>query len=117
MGPGLCDLRLCRRLGDSVRRGRLSSAVQGRVLPLEHQSPPGASFRHSRPGQHSGAIAQGAWIEHGFKLPIPSLNRLILQSGLTIGLPRLAAIVVLAALAAFATVTVVRGNVSEALAW
>jgi len=55
--------------------------------------------------------------EGGFKLPIPSLNRLILQSGLTIGLPRLAAIVVLAALAAFATVTVVRGNVSEALAW
>jgi tight adherence protein B len=42
---------------------------------------------------------------------------LILQSGLTIGLPRLAAIVVLAALAAFATVTVVRGNVSEAVAW
>jgi tight adherence protein B len=53
----------------------------------------------------------------GFKLPIASLNRLILQSGVTIGLSRLAAIMVLAALAVFATVTLVRGNMAEALAW
>jgi tight adherence protein B len=55
--------------------------------------------------------------EGGLRLPFASLNRLILLSGLTIGLSRLAVIVVLAAVVAFAAAVVLRGNIAEALAW
>jgi tight adherence protein B len=53
--------------------------------------------------------------EGGLRLPFAALNRLILQSGLRMALGRLAAIVVVAALAAFAVVVVVRGNVMDAV--
>jgi tight adherence protein B len=55
--------------------------------------------------------------EGGLRLPFASLNRLILLSGLTIGLSRLAVIVALAAVVAFAAAVVLRGNIAEALAW
>lgn len=51
------------------------------------------------------------------RLPIASLNRLILQSGLTIGLPRLAVMVAVASVAVFAAVALVRGSVVEAAGW
>jgi tight adherence protein B len=51
--------------------------------------------------------------EGGLRLPFAALNRLILQSGLRMGLRRLAAVVLLAAFAAFAVVVVVRGNVMD----
>jgi len=50
-------------------------------------------------------------------LPIASLNRLILQCGLTIGLPRLVLIVTVASAAVFAAVVLVRGSMMEAAAW
>jgi tight adherence protein B len=56
--------------------------------------------------------------QHGdLRLPIASLNRLILQSGLTIGLPRLAVIVAVASVVLFAVVALVRGSLMEATAW
>jgi tight adherence protein B len=56
--------------------------------------------------------------QHGdFRLPVASLNRLILQSGLTIGLPRLAVVVALASVVVFAAVAVLRGNLMEAFGW
>jgi tight adherence protein B len=55
--------------------------------------------------------------EGGLQLPFESLNRLILQSGLTMGLSRLAVIVALATLVAFAAAVVICGNIAEALGW
>jgi tight adherence protein B len=55
--------------------------------------------------------------EGGLRLPFESFNRLILQSGLTVGLSRLAVIVVLAAVVAFAAAVVLRGNIVEAVGW
>jgi tight adherence protein B len=55
--------------------------------------------------------------EGGLRLPFESLNRLILQSGLTIGLSRLAVVVMLAAVVAFAAAVVLRGNIAEAAGW
>ena len=51
-----------------------------------------------------------------YGLPILPLNRLILQSGLTIGLGRLAAIVGVAALLAFGAVTLLRDDIFQAAA-
>jgi tight adherence protein B len=50
-----------------------------------------------------------------FRLPIESLNRLILQSGLSLGLSRLAFIVAIGALFAFGADLLARNNVGEAL--
>jgi tight adherence protein B len=50
-----------------------------------------------------------------FRLPIEALNRLIMQSGLSIGIPRLAIVVVVAAAIAFGTGLLMRGNIVEAL--
>jgi tight adherence protein B len=50
-----------------------------------------------------------------FKLPIEVLNRLVMQSGLSLGIPRLAVIVAIAALAVFGVDLLVRGNITEAL--
>jgi tight adherence protein B len=51
---------------------------------------------------------------HGeLRLPIVSLNRLILQSGLTIGLSRLALIVAIASIVVFAAVAILRGSLME----
>jgi tight adherence protein B len=55
--------------------------------------------------------------EGGLRLPFESLNRLILQSGLTMGLSRLGVIVALAAVVAFAAAVVIRGSIAEALGW
>ncbi len=52
-----------------------------------------------------------------FRLPIASLNRLILQSGLTIGLPRLAIIIAVASVAVFAGAAILRGSLTEAVGW
>jgi tight adherence protein B len=52
-----------------------------------------------------------------FRLPIASLNRLILQSGLSIGLPRLAVVAAVAAVVVFAAVAVMRGSLTEAAMW
>src|SRR6266849_6694282 len=52
-----------------------------------------------------------------FRLPIASLNRLILQSGLTVGLPRLAVMAAIAAVAVFAAMAIFRGNLTEAALW
>lgn len=52
-----------------------------------------------------------------FRLPIASLNRLILQSGLTIGLPRLSLFSAIAAVGVFAAAAVLRGNLTEAAVW
>ena len=52
-----------------------------------------------------------------FRLPIASLNRLILQSGLTIGLARLIVFSAIAAVGVFAAVAVLRGNLTEAAIW
>ena len=49
-----------------------------------------------------------------FKLPIVSLNRLIMQSGLSIGLTRLTVFSGIGIVAAFAALLVLRGNVIEA---
>jgi tight adherence protein B len=49
-----------------------------------------------------------------FRLPIASLNRLILQSGLTIGLARLLWFSAIGAIGLFTTVAVLRGNLAEA---
>ena len=49
-----------------------------------------------------------------FKLPIVSLNRLIMQSGLSIGLTRLAVFSGIGVVVAFAALVVLRGNVIEA---
>jgi tight adherence protein B len=55
---------------------------------------------------------------HGdLRLPLVSLNHLILQSGLTIGLARLAVIVTIAALVVFAAVVVLRDSLVEAALW
>jgi tight adherence protein B len=52
-----------------------------------------------------------------FRLPVASLNRLILQSGLTIGLPRLAAFSAIAAVGLFVALAVLRDSLTEAAAW
>jgi tight adherence protein B len=52
-----------------------------------------------------------------FRLPIASLNRLILQSGLTVGLPRLAIVAAISAVVVFAAAVVLRGSLSEAAVW
>ena len=52
-----------------------------------------------------------------FRLPVASLNRLILQSGLTIGLPRLAMVFGILAIAVFAGAALARGSVTEAVVW
>jgi tight adherence protein B len=51
-----------------------------------------------------------------FRLPLVSLNRLILQSGLSIGFARLAMIAGVTALLAFAAVILIRGDLMEATA-
>ena len=51
----------------------------------------------------------------GFRLPVVALNRLILQSGMTMGLTQFAVFVALAAFAAFATTVFVRGAIMEAV--
>jgi tight adherence protein B len=51
------------------------------------------------------------------RLPIASLNRLILQSGLTIGLPRLAVVFGILAVAVFAGTALARGSLTEAVLW
>jgi tight adherence protein B len=50
-----------------------------------------------------------------FSMQIKSLNRLITQSGLSVGLPRIALIGGIGALILFATLIVVRGRIGEAL--
>jgi tight adherence protein B len=50
-----------------------------------------------------------------FRLPIVSFNRLIVQSGLSIGVPRIALGAGIAALVVFATLVVVRGSIFDAL--
>src|ERR1700761_9751596 len=50
-----------------------------------------------------------------YRLNLMALNRLILQSGVTIGLTRLIVVVAFIALIAFAAVFVLRGSVLEAL--
>jgi len=52
-----------------------------------------------------------------FRLPIASLSRLILQSGLTVGLPRLILFAVIAAFGVFGVVAVLRGDLIEAAVW
>jgi tight adherence protein B len=49
-----------------------------------------------------------------FRLPIASLNRLILQSGLSIGLTRLATVAAIAAVVVFVLVAVYRGSLADA---
>jgi tight adherence protein B len=49
-----------------------------------------------------------------FRLPIASLNRLILQSGLSIGLTRLATVAAVAAVVVFVLVAVYRGSLADA---
>ena len=49
-----------------------------------------------------------------FRMQIESLNRLIMQSGLSIGLPRIATIAGLCTLILFGTLIVVRGSIGEA---
>jgi tight adherence protein B len=49
-----------------------------------------------------------------FRLPIASLNRLILQSGLSIGLTRLATVAAIAAVVVFVVVAVYRGSLADA---
>jgi tight adherence protein B len=51
----------------------------------------------------------------GYSIALESLNRLVLQSGLTIGIGKLLAIVVFATIASFLVGMVVRGNLTEAL--
>ncbi len=53
----------------------------------------------------------------GLRLPVASLNRLILQSGLTFGLPRLLLFSALTASTMFAAVAVVRDSLAEAAMW
>jgi tight adherence protein B len=54
--------------------------------------------------------------QHGdFRLPVAALNRLILQSGLTIGVPRLAIVVAITAVVTFVAVVVVQGSVIQAI--
>jgi tight adherence protein B len=50
-----------------------------------------------------------------YRLPIVALNKLVLQSGLTIGFSKLAVFVALSAAGAFATTVLLRGNWREAL--
>jgi tight adherence protein B len=50
-----------------------------------------------------------------FRLPLVMLNRLILQSGLTIGINRLMLLAGIGMLATFAVIMLVHGNVGEAL--
>jgi tight adherence protein B len=50
-----------------------------------------------------------------YRLPLVSLNRLILQSGVTVGLPRLATYIAIGALFAFAAVMFLRNDWLEAL--
>ena len=50
-----------------------------------------------------------------YRLPIIALNKLVLQSGLTIGFSKLAVFVALAAAIAFAATVLLRGNFREAL--
>ncbi len=52
-----------------------------------------------------------------FRLPVAALNRLILQSGLTIGLPRLVLVALVAAVAVFAAVVILRDSLVEAAVW
>ncbi len=49
-----------------------------------------------------------------FKLPVVSLNRLIMQSGLSVGLSRLAILAGIGAIVVFAVLMVVRGSIVEA---
>jgi len=50
-----------------------------------------------------------------FRLPVAAFNRLILQSGLTVGINRLAIFAVIGMAATFAALMIVRENVGEAL--
>jgi tight adherence protein B len=52
-----------------------------------------------------------------FRLPVASLNRLILQSGLTVGLPRLVTFSAIAAVVVFAALAILRDNLTEAAVW
>jgi tight adherence protein B len=51
----------------------------------------------------------------GYSIGLESLNRLVMQSGLTIGMTKLAVIVAFATIASFVLGMVVRGNLTEAL--
>jgi tight adherence protein B len=51
----------------------------------------------------------------GYRLPFLGINQLVLQSGLTLGFGRLVAILATSALAAFAAILVLRGDVLEAV--
>ncbi|MBI3434135.1 MAG: type II secretion system F family protein [Proteobacteria bacterium] len=50
-----------------------------------------------------------------FRLPLVAFNRLVLQSGLTLGLARFALVVAVGATIAFAAVLILRGNLIEAV--
>ena len=50
-----------------------------------------------------------------FRLPLVAFNRLVLQSGLTVGINRLAILVAVGMLATFAVIVIFHGNVGEAL--
>jgi tight adherence protein B len=59
---------------------------------------------------------RGLTSDGDYKLPIVAFNRLVLQSGLTMGMGRLVIFVVFGMLMAFAAVTMVREDLIEALA-
>ena len=97
--PNLSGLSADRHLGGDVRRRRLSARLLQRLLSQEHQSPPQADRRTSRIAK---AILVQLRRERGltsggdYRLAASRFNKLVLQSGLTHRLLKLALIVVIA---------------------
>ena len=58
---------------------------------------------------------RGLTVSGDFRLPVVSLNRLIVQSGLSIGLSRIGILAGVAAVAAFATILMASGSFAKAL--
>jgi tight adherence protein B len=73
---------------------------------------------HNQPDREGMLIQlrreRGLTVGGDFRLPLIALNRLILQSGLTLGLGKLAVYIVVGALLAFAATVFVRGDLVEA---
>ena len=78
--------------GGAVRRGRLSAVLQQAVVPQEHQSPSQADGH--QPDRESVLVQlrreRGLTATGDYRLPLIALNRLILQSGLKLGIVKFA---------------------------
>ena len=100
-----------------VRRRHLSAVLQHAVVSQERQPPP-ASCWTNQPDRESVLVQlrreRGLSATGDYRLPLVALNRLILQSGLTLGIGKFAIYVGVLALFAFGLVMATRDDLLQA---